>query len=254
PVMLSGVIERALAKTRAERFQTSRELLDALMLAHSRTTHFERANLETMAMQAPLASAGAQTPVPAGAAPVHDRQRAAVGWIVAGVVVAGLAGFALLARRAPNAPPAAVSSRADPATHHAPPAEATRSPASESAPPADASASAAAPAAPPAESRENERSARTAPAKVPSTRGRSPTPQPPAALLPSSPRDASDAKSPAPPPASGASPATNVSPPPIESSPVAPVTTAPAAPPPGPPAAAAPAARPDDSPDTAAQE
>jgi hypothetical protein len=255
PVMLSGVIERALAKDRAARFQTSRELLDALMLAHDRTTQSERANLETMAMPAPLAATGPQTPFPAAAVPVRRWPRAAIGWAAAGVVVVGLAGFMLQARRAPNVPPAPVSSRADPQAHEGAPADATRSAASEPSPPAAASPSAA-PVAPPAEIRENRKGARTAPIEAPPTREKSSTPPSSSVVLPSSAANTSDATLPpvsSPPPASGAALATSTSTPiPIESPPVATVSTAPP-PPPGPPAAVVPAARPDDNPTAAAQ-
>ncbi len=246
PVMLSDVIERALAKDRAARFQTSRELLEALMLAHDRTTQFERANMETMAMQAPLATTNAPTPFPAAAVPLHRWPRAAIRWVVVAVVV-GLVGFMLQARRAPDAPPATVSSPAVSEALQVAAPEATRSGISET--PASA-----APVAPPAEHREQTKAARTTPLERPATREKSSTP-PPSVVTPSSADKASGATpAPASPPptASGAPPATSISTAlPIESPPVAPVTTAPQAPPPT--AAAVPSARPDDNPAAAVQ-
>lgn len=125
PAALSDVVERALAKDRGARFQTSSEMLDALTQAHGRTTRVERSNLETMPVPPP---AGATAP------PACRRTVAAItGWSIASVMVFGIAGFTLWESRAhdagsphrvaqpdlaprPTAPPPGPGSEAAPST------------------------------------------------------------------------------------------------------------------------------------------
>ena len=115
PATLSAVIERALAKDRLARFQTSGEMLDSVLHAHGRTTHLERSSLHTMPVPA-------AEPTRAITAPVRRRGAAIAAWAIAGVAVAGIAGFAILTQRAPKttpspavAPPESVSSPIEPA-------------------------------------------------------------------------------------------------------------------------------------------
>ncbi len=103
PATLSAVIERALAKDRLARFQTSGEMLDSVLQAHGRTTHLERSSLHTMPVPA-------AEPTRAIAAPARRRSATIAAWAIAGVAVAGIAGFAILSQRAPKpTPPPAVA-------------------------------------------------------------------------------------------------------------------------------------------------
>ncbi|MCU1381599.1 MAG: protein kinase [Acidobacteria bacterium] len=118
PETLSAVIDRALEKDRSVRFQTSSEMLDAVLHAHGRTTHLERNALHT------LPPGIAPVPAPTGAAPAPRRVPAVAGWAVAGVAMSALAAFVVLSRRQPDVkplPPVAQAELAAPA-QTAPPA------------------------------------------------------------------------------------------------------------------------------------
>ena len=91
PAALSAVIDRALAKDRVARFQTSREMLDALLQAAGRSAHVDRSLPPTMPVK-----------VAAAASAPPRRMPPAVGWALAGVIVAGVAGMALWTKRATN--------------------------------------------------------------------------------------------------------------------------------------------------------
>ena len=141
PAALSNVIDRALAKDRLARFQTSREMLDALLQARGRS----RA-LRTIAA---ADDAGAKRRRAASPAPPRRRVPSAVGWAVAGVIVAAVAGVALWTQRATRQPERATPPR------RAAQVSTGRAPGPQSTPPgrdrrraAGSSASAAPPAAP----------------------------------------------------------------------------------------------------------
>jgi serine/threonine-protein kinase len=128
PATLSTVIERALAKDRLARFQTSSEMLEAVLHAHGRTTPVERSALHTL-------PAAASAPTREIAAPVRRSWPPVATWALAGVVmIAGLAGFALLSQRTPITTPAPAGAQPDPAPSR--PTEPAPAAASPQAPPA----------------------------------------------------------------------------------------------------------------------
>ena len=127
PVALSGVIERALAKDRLARFQTSSEMLDAVLHAHGRTSRLERANLQTMPMA---------TPARGTAAPVQRKWPTIAAWAAAGVAVAGIAGFMLVNRPTPAARSSAAIAQPDASPSAEVPPPTPRNEASPSAAPA----------------------------------------------------------------------------------------------------------------------
>jgi serine/threonine protein kinase len=112
PAALSAVIDRALAKDRLARYQTSNELLDAIHQAHGRTTQLERSHLQTI----PLPSSGTATPVRTSRATI-------TGWIVAGVAVAGFLGFAVWSRSSHDRRPPTAITQADPGSRSIAPVE-----------------------------------------------------------------------------------------------------------------------------------
>jgi len=241
PATLSSVIERALAKDRLARFQTSGEMLEAVLQAHGRTTEIERSRLTSLPRQMPSRAAAA-VPAPA------PRSRAMIGALTAAcVAVAAIAGFVVWSRQAREPRPA--------------------SPIAQSAPIASAPAQTTIPAAPPPPP--PARAVAPAPQdNVPPPRAANPRPSP-APVKPSIPGPfPAAAPSVTPPPAPAApvetttvpptsAPPTQVSPPvpvprpaPIE---VAPVTAPPTVAPAPPPQPAPPAARAEENPQAAVQ-
>ena len=217
PVALSAVIDRALAKDRSARFQSSSEMLDAILQAHGHTTSVERSRLHT-----PLPATAPIAPPPVVVAPPPSRGARSMitGAVLAATVAGGVVAFTVWSRRAnQTAPPAPVTSPAPalltgPAT--APP------PGSQVETPAPAPAAApAAPVSPPP------------PAAVPLS-----SPSPPAA---SGRAGRSKPAAPIQPPAARTAPATQA-PAAAAQAPAAPVV--PSAPPPPPAPAPAPAAAP----------
>src|SRR5262249_30353023 len=88
PATLSQIIDRALTKDRAARFQSSSEMLDAIVEAHGRTSLADRSRLQTMPLSAPPKARAKSTP----AADVSSR-KSPLPWIGAAAVVgAALAG------------------------------------------------------------------------------------------------------------------------------------------------------------------
>jgi serine/threonine protein kinase len=243
PATLSGVIERALAKDRLARFQTSGEMLEAVLHAHGRTTEVERSHLASLPRHTPPRGTTA-VPVPA------RRSRATIAaWTAAGVAVAGLAGFALWSRQSQEprqAPPIAQASPSSSA-----PAQTTVPEAPPPTPPERAGAP-----APPDNAALPKAAATKAPAAVvkPAAAGSHPVTvpsvvSPPAPAPPPDTRTAPALPAPilVPPPAPEAKP-TPIEPPPVTAPVVspAPPAPAPAAPPPS-------AARTEENPQTAIQ-
>jgi serine/threonine protein kinase len=128
PIALSGVIERALAKDRLARFQTSGDMLDAVLQAHGRTSHLERASLQTM-------PAVVATPPRGTTAPVRSRSTIAA-WTIAGVAVAGAAGFSLWSQQAQRARPSPPIAQPEASSRASAPPPTTLAEAAPSAPPA----------------------------------------------------------------------------------------------------------------------
>jgi hypothetical protein len=114
PLTLSTVVNRALAKDRSARFQTSGEMLDAIAQGHGLSTYVPPSRQHTVA----------STPAPAipEPAPARSRRSMVAGGILAALVVAGLVGFAIWSRRATGPAPPLVVTIAAPAPA-APPAE-----------------------------------------------------------------------------------------------------------------------------------
>jgi serine/threonine protein kinase len=243
PAVLSGVIERALEKDRFARFQTSSEMLDALMHAHGRTTQLERSHLHTLPVPTP--------PRPA-TAPVRRGASTIARWAIAGITVAGIAGFALWSQRSPDTRPALPVSQPDPSPRPIAPVE---PPAPEATPPSPPTRATVAPpaetVAPPAESN---RVARATPPKAPVAAARP--------AQPGSSPSAISQPAPAPAPAPKVEPAAAAPPPPVvppaapepKPAPVEPPpAVAPTVSPPPPPVAAPPTARTEENPVTAVQ-
>jgi serine/threonine protein kinase len=134
PAALSDVIERAIAKDRLARFQTTSDLLEALVQAHGRTTPLELTRLQM---------AASHTPPPVTATLVRGRASAMMamtGWIVAGLAVASIAGFALWSRHSRDTQSSHPITHADPASRHIPPLETLPRAPAPPAPPADSTA------------------------------------------------------------------------------------------------------------------
>jgi serine/threonine protein kinase len=129
PSTLSAIIERALAKDRVERFQSSSELLEAILQADGRTTAVERSRLHTAPLRPPTATT---------TAPAKSRGALVAGLIMATVAFAGVIGFAVWSRSSRDRqPPAPIAQ------------EASTPRAAPSAPPPEPPAPAPAPAPPP---------------------------------------------------------------------------------------------------------
>jgi hypothetical protein len=227
PEALSAVIDRALAKDRLARFQTSREMLDALVLAHGRTTPLERVTLEMMPPTAPNR---------ATAVPVRRRVATLAGWAVAGVIVACIAGFALWSERSRNTGPSQLAAQSAPDLRGAAPAQSSTP---EGFPPS-VNGSATTPSPPPAA--ENTKGAATPPKAV---EPKPPAPPPVDGQRSSPPPEVNAARAPAAVPLAAPEP----SPAPAEPLPVAPPTVSPTPPP-----QATPAARTDENPAMAVQD
>ncbi len=226
PPTLSAVIERALAKDRLARFQTSGEMLDSVLQAHGRTTHLERSSLHTMPVPA-------AEPTRAIVAPPPRRGATIAAWAIAGVAVAGIAGFAILSQRAPKpttapavATPEAVSPPIEPAPAAAPPRTVAVAPAAEPSPPPPPDTRVARATSPP----------KTAVARPPAATGRATTPEPAPSTPPPAPAPEIKA-APVPPPPTVAAPtapepkAAPIEPPPAPAVSVPPPTAQPAPPP-----------------------
>ena len=230
PATLSAVIDRALAKDRLARFQTSREMLDALVDAHSRTTHLERVSLQTM----PVPTPNRATP-----ASVRRNVTTTVGWAVAGVIVVGIAGFFLWSQYPHNTRPPQLATQSEPGLRPTAPAQ----PSLPEAVPPSAPARATMPS--PAD---NNRVAKTTIART--VEGKPAAPTSPVGIRPSSPPPDTDAAS------AAAAPAV------VPPAPPEPRATPPASPPvvapmvstPPPPQAATPTARTEENPTAAVQE
>jgi serine/threonine-protein kinase len=249
PATLSAVIERALAKDRLARFQTSGEMLESVLHAHGRTTHLERSSLHTM----PVAAA---EPSRAITPPARRRSATIAAWAIAGVAVAGIAAFAILTQRAPKttpspavASPEAVSSPIEPAPAAALPrtVPASPAPAAEPSPPPPPDNKLARATTPP----------KTAVARPPVAAGRATAPEsaPPAAPPPA-PTPAPEIKTAAAPPPPTTVVAPTVVPPTApepKATPVEPPSAPAASVAPPPPQAAAPPARAEENAVTAVQ-
>jgi serine/threonine protein kinase len=239
PATLSTVIERALAKDRLARFQTSGEMLEALLHAHGRTSPLERSNLHTT----PTAAAAA-APTREIAAPARRSGLPVAAWAIAGVVIAGIAGFAILSQRTPKTTPPAVS-QPEPASRPIEPAPIAAVP---QAAPASSIPAVVPPPSPP----ENKGLAKAIVPKSPAARGRAAGPQSTASVAqPPAPAPAPEVRTvPATPPpavAPAASPEPKAAP--VEPPP-APAVAVSAPPPPQP---APPPARTEENPATAIQ-
>ena len=241
PATLSSVIERALAKDRLARFQTSGEMLEAVLQAHGRTTEIERSRLTSLPRQMPSRAAAA-VPAPA------PRSRAMIGALTAAcVAVAAIAGFVVWSRQAREPRPAS------PIAQSAPIASAPAQTTIPAAPPPPPPARAVAPA--PQDNVPPPRAANPRPSPAP---GKPSIPGPFPAAAPSvtpPPAPAAPVETTTVPPTSA--PPTQVSPPvpvprpaPIE---VAPVTAPPTVAPAPPPQPAPPAARAEENPQAAVQ-
>jgi serine/threonine protein kinase len=189
PATLSAVIERALSKDRLARYQTSGEMLDALLQAHGRTTQLERTNLQTM----PIHLRGTAAP------PARRSAATMLAWAIAGLAVAASVGLVLMRQRpqpAPTLPPSVVQ------------------PVPDSRP--AATAPIAVPEPPPAPP-----SPRTAPSSPPDNKtAKAAVPRPQGAIRPAEPAPTAAIPQPAAPPA----PETKITPapPPIQAPPAAP--------------------------------
>jgi len=223
PLTLSSVINRALAKDRSARFQTSGEMLDAISQGHGLSTYVNPSRQHTVA-SSPVSS----LPEPARA---RSSRSMVTGGIVAALVVAGLAGFAAWSRRANGPAPPLVVTIAPPA---AAPAERAVSPIPPPTPPpvvaptvsspppaasgtAGRTRSAVAPAPIPAEPARRAQTARPADVNTP------PAPPPPAAA-PAPP----EPKPPTPEPKVAAPEPAAVVAPPVVAPPPSPMAAAPA--------------------------
>ncbi len=255
PATLSQIIDRALTKDRSARFQTSSEMLDAIVEAHGRTSLADRSRLQTMPLPRPAKGPAKSTP-----AAERSVRSMPVVWIgAAAVVLAAVAGFAIWSQRSSAPDPSASVTRAEPAP---PPPSA---PAESQAPAAAAPAStAAAPVIPPPSPTPPATSARSNPADASSAKTPGRKPEPPQAAVPTkSALPAATTSIPAPAPApeikvepAAPLPAATAPPPPQPVTapvvPPRPVVTPPAATATPPPAAPAPA-RAEETPEAAVQ-
>jgi eukaryotic-like serine/threonine-protein kinase len=246
PATLSTVIERALTKDRLARFQTSSEMLEAVLQAHGRTTPVERSTLHTL----PSAAAAA-APTREIVAPARRSGLPVAAWAIAGLAIAGIAGFALLSQRTPTTIAPAIA-QPEPAPRPSEPAAAPVAVASPAAPAPSIPA-----AVPPLEKPspvENKAPAKAIVPKPPAARGKGAAPepgvsvpQPPAPVPAPAPEARAVAATPPPvvvPPPTPEPKAAPIEPPPATAAPVSPPAPAPAP---------APAARTEESPVTAVQ-
>jgi len=244
PATLSSVIERALAKDRLARFQSSGEMLEAVLQAHGRTTEIERSRLTSLPRHTP--PRGTSAVAVAVAVPPRRSRATIAAWTAAGIAVAGIAGFALWSRQSPEPSPAPPIAQSTPVSNAPAPTSVPEAP-----PPPQTRA--AAPAPP-----DNNPLSRTANPKPSAAPGKPAAAGPPPATIPS----VVPPPAPAPPvetkpalaaatsvPAQVPPPAPEPKPTPIESPPVA----APAVAPAPPPQAAPPAARTEENPQAAIQ-
>jgi len=215
PATLSQIIDRALTKDRSVRFQTSSEMLDAIVEAHGRTSLADRSRLQTMPLPRPARGPAKSTP----AAERSGRSMPAI-WIgAAAVVLAAVAGFAIWSQRSSAPEPSASVTRAEPAPP--PPSAPAENPAPSAAAPASP---AAAPVTPPPSPAPPATSARSNPADASSAKMPVKKPEPPQAAAPTkSALPAATTSIPAPAPA-----------PEIKVEPAAPLPAATAPPPPQP--------------------
>jgi eukaryotic-like serine/threonine-protein kinase len=253
PATLSQIIDRALTKDRSARFQTSSEMLDAIVEAHGRTSLADRSRLQTMPLPRPARGPAKSTP----AAERSGRLMPAI-WIgAAAVVLAAVAGFAIWTQRSSSPEPSAPVTRAEPAPP--PPSTPSENPAASTAAP---SPPAAAPVTPPPLPAPPATSARSNPADASSGKTPGKKPEPPQAAAPAKPAlPAATTSVPAPAPEIKVEPAAPLpaatAPPPPQpvTAPVAPprpAVTPPAAAATPPPAAPAPA-RAEETPEAAIQ-
>ena len=246
PATLSTVIERALAKDRLARFQSSGEMLEAVLQAHGRTTEIERSRLTSLPRHTP--PRGTSAVAAAASAPPRRSWTTVVALSAAGVVVAAIAGFALWSRQSQEPRPAPPIAQSTPIASAPAPAPTT---VPEAPPPS--------PPAPSASPQGNNTLPRTANPKPSPAPGKPAVAGPPPAALPSvvpPPAPAAPVETTTVPPTAAPVPA-QVSPPvpaprpaPVE---VPPVTAPPAVAPAPPPQAAPPAARTEENPQAAIQ-
>jgi hypothetical protein len=216
-------------------------MLEALLHAHGRTSPVERSTLHT----APAAAAAA-APTREIAAPARRGGRSVAAWAIAGAVIAGIAGFAILSQRTSSTTPAAVS-QPEPASRPIEPA-----PAPVAAVPQTAPAPSIPAVVPPPSPPENKGLARAIVPKPPAGRGRAAGPESTASVAPPlAPASAPEIRTvPATPPpavAPAASPEPKAAP--IEPPPAPAVAVSP----PPPPQPAPPPARAEENPVTAIQ-
>ena len=250
PASLSEIIDRSLAKDRSARFQTSTEMLDAIVAAHGRPNQIERSRLQTVQLPAPATSAR-----PATSESQSSGSKQMI-WIGASLVLAVLAGFTIWSQRSPAPEPAAPVARSEPVPPPPAPVEnaATAAPSPSTSAASSPSPSAAplppSPVAAPPRSNPVD-SAAKAPARKPGP-AETTTPTKPANATAPAPSPAPEVRpepTPAPPPVTAAPPPAEPAPAPV--APVRPVTLPPA--PATPPPAATPPVRAEESPEIAIQ-
>jgi serine/threonine-protein kinase len=242
PASLSEIIDRSLAKDRSARFQTSTEMLDAIVAAHGRPNQIERSRLQTVQLPAPAKSVR-----PAISESQSSGSKQMI-WIGASLVLAVLAGLTIWSQRSPAPGPAAPVARTEPV----PPPPAPVENAATAVPPPSPSAAPLPPppvAAPPRSNPVD--SAAKASARKPGP-AETTTPTKPANATSPAPSPAPEVRpepTPAPPPVTVAPPPAEPAPAPV--APVRPVTLPPA--PAAPPPAATPPVRAEESPEVAIQ-
>jgi eukaryotic-like serine/threonine-protein kinase len=244
PASLSAIIDRSLAKDRSARFQTSTEMLDAIVAAHGRPNQVERSRLQTVQLPAPAKPASS---VKSATREADSSRSKPMIWIGASVLLAVLAGFTIWSQRSPAPEPAAPVARTEPVPP--PPAPAENAAASAPSPSPSFVPVPPPPAAAPPRSNPVD-SAAKAPARKPSP---AETAKPASAAAPS-PAPAPEVKpepTPAPPPVTTAPPPAEPAPAPV--APLRPTTPPPAPTPATPPPAATPPARAEESPEIAVQ-
>jgi serine/threonine-protein kinase len=250
PASLSEIIDRSLAKDRTARFQTSTEMLDAIVAAHGRTNQIERSRLQTVQLPAPAKSAPSKSS-PGKSAPSSAAQTSRskpMIWIGASLLLAGLAGFTIWSQRSSAPGPAAPLARSE-AVPPPPPAP-VENPASAASSPSPSTAPIPSPVPAPPRPIPVDSAAKT-PARKPGAAEAS-TPAKPATAASPTPSPVPEVRTepaPAPPPVV-------VVPPPAEPAPAPVAPFRPTTPPPAPitpPAAATPPARVEESPEVAVQ-
>jgi eukaryotic-like serine/threonine-protein kinase len=256
PATLSQIIDRALTKDRSARFQSSSEMLDAIVEAHGRTSLAERSRLQTIPLPRPAKGPAKPTSMRAAA---RSRRPAPMVWIgAAAVAVAAIAGFAVWSQRSSAPEPSTPSTRAEPAPP--PPAAPAENPAPSAAAPVPAAPppSQATSTAPPVTSARSN-PADASPAKTPVKKPELPQAAPPSrSALPAA---TTSVPAPAPAPEIKVEPAAPLpaatAPPPLQPVPAPVVPPRPAVTPPAatatPPPAAPPPARAEESPEAAIQ-